>query len=97
MVKTKQNHQGPLNSTDGTHSVQLPVAMETIKDSNFTTPNIQLYSEEASYRDSLLRNVSYTMRLELGDTLEKGYKGSITIRFNLAEIPQTKAPLFLDF
>ena len=65
-------------------------------DVHFKTPNIQLYSNEAEERDSLLKNVGYTLLLKLSDNLDDGYCGSITIRFDLTEMRQGKK-LFVDF
>ena len=47
----------------------------TYTDAQFTTPNIQLWSEEAEQRDNLIENVSYKMLLRLTNTLEGGYMG----------------------
>jgi len=35
--------------------------------------------------------------LKLNSTLEEGYIGYYSVKFDLKEIPQTKLPLFLDF
>jgi len=70
---------------------------DTILDANFATQNIQLYSEEATKRDAMVSNVSYTLLLSLSDTLEGGYKGSYKIEFDIGEVPMTKEPFFLDF
>ena len=65
-------------------------------DEHFATQNLQLYSEEACFRDNLLSKVSYDLKLTLSDTLEQGYSGHLQISFDLSELPEDM-PMFLDF
>ena len=54
-----------------------------------------MYSGEAELRNELVSNVTYTLALKLGGTLEEGYSGSYRVTFNLKE--KTGDSLFLDF
>ena len=60
-----------------------------MSDENFSTPNLQLYSDEAAQRASVLRNVEYRLLLKLSDVFEEGYSGTISVKFDLSEIPAT--------
>ena len=69
----------------------------TWHDSQFKEENLALYSEQATSRGNQLTNVSYRLLLNLSDSEETGFEGTIRVTFGLNSMPTGDKPLFLDF
>jgi hypothetical protein len=76
------------------YSTPLPLVL---RDPNFKTTNLQLYSAEAETRAAQISDVQYKLLLKLTTEEETGYAGSYQATFKMKETPKQDAPLFLDF